>query len=237
VSLRSLRWFFGRLSSRARPVQLPIIGQRMPASAFQTQRCHHPLNMSQSPTSSSKNPATTTSSSNFKVVFDNALKAYKRKTKQDLITHPLASQLEECDSPADILTILQDQVHQFEQSRSGDERLRRWLDPTINVLHAFSETLGQGVGLVHIYRSLGVLALIPIRQVFSPANTIFAGAGVLLLVSALVCLLVRILVTSGVLRRPRTSKQAKISLSMFSNASKISFEDLKFTPMSHLLRR
>jgi hypothetical protein len=106
--------------------------------------------MSQPPASSSQNPATTVSSSNFNVIFEKALKAYKIKTKQDLTTHPLASQLKACDSPAAILTILQDQVHQFEQSRSGDERLRRWLDPTINVLYAFSSTLGQGVGLVHI---------------------------------------------------------------------------------------
>jgi len=96
------------------------------------------------------NPATTASSSNFKVIFEKALEAYNRKTKQDIITHPLASQLQACNSPGAILTILQVQVHQFEQSRSGDERLRRWLNPTINVLYAFSATLGEGVGLVHV---------------------------------------------------------------------------------------
>jgi hypothetical protein len=46
--------------------------------------------------------------------------------------------------------MLQDQVHQFENSRGGDERLWRWLKPTINVLYAFSATLGQGVGLVRV---------------------------------------------------------------------------------------
>ncbi|KAH9173158.1 hypothetical protein EDB89DRAFT_2242373 [Lactarius sanguifluus] len=119
--------------------------------------------MSQSPASNSKNPATT-SSSNFTVIFGKALNVYKIKTKQDLATHPLASRLKACNSPAAILTILQDQVHQFEQSRTADERLRQWLNPTINVLYAFSATLGEGVGLV-----------------FSPAKVIFAGAGVLLL--------------------------------------------------------
>ncbi|KAH9023811.1 hypothetical protein EDB84DRAFT_1440875 [Lactarius hengduanensis] len=98
------------------------------------------------------------------LIFEKALNVYKIKTKQDLATHPLASQLKACNSPAAILTILQDQVHQFEQSRSADERLQRWLNPTINVLYAFSATLGEGVGLV-----------------FSPAKVIFAGAGVLLL--------------------------------------------------------
>jgi hypothetical protein len=106
--------------------------------------------MSQSPASSYKAPTAIASSSNFKVIFEKALKAYKTKTKQNLITHPLATQFQACNSPADILAILQDQVHQFEQSRSGDERLRRWLSPTINVLYAFSATLGQGIGLVPV---------------------------------------------------------------------------------------
>ena len=106
--------------------------------------------MSLSPASSSKPPVATAPSSNFNVIFDKALKAYKIKTKQDLAAHPLAKQLHLCDSPEAILTILQDQVHYFEQSRSGDERLRRWLGPTINVLYAFSEVAGLGVGVVRV---------------------------------------------------------------------------------------
>ncbi|KAI9443856.1 hypothetical protein H4582DRAFT_1042492 [Lactarius indigo] len=122
------------------------------------------MSQSSAPSSSSKTPAATVSSSNFKVVFEKALKEYKKKTKHDLTTHPLANQLQPCDSPAAILTMLQEQVGQFEQSRCADERLHKWLDPTINVLYAFSQTLGEGIGLV-----------------FSPAKVIFAGAGVLLL--------------------------------------------------------
>ncbi|KAI9436556.1 hypothetical protein H4582DRAFT_397851 [Lactarius indigo] len=110
-------------------------------------------------------PADASSShSNFQSIFHTSLKAYERKTKKDLLSHPLATRLNSCDSPAAILTVLQDQVQEFEQSRSVDERLTKWLDPTVNVLYAFSATLGEGVGLV-----------------FSPAKVIFAGAGVLLL--------------------------------------------------------
>jgi hypothetical protein len=144
--------------------------------------------MSQPPpptSSSSKTPTTTASSSDFKGIFEKALKAYNKKTKQDLTAHPLSTQLQGCDSPAAILNILQDQVDQFKQSRSGDERLQRWLNPTINVLYAFSETLGEGISLVNMNRSVDDLALIPTRQVFSPAKVIFAGAGVLLLVGLL----------------------------------------------------
>jgi hypothetical protein len=92
-----------------------------------------------------------TSSPNFQPIFDAALKAYEKKTKDDLITHPLAEQLQACKSPDDILAVLQDRVKEFDQSRS--ERLSRWLNPTINVLFAFSSALGAGVGLVRPIQS------------------------------------------------------------------------------------
>jgi hypothetical protein len=37
-------------------------------------------------------------------------------------------------------------VQQFHQSR--DERLTKWVDPTVKVLCSLSETLGEGVSLV-----------------------------------------------------------------------------------------
>jgi hypothetical protein len=95
--------------------------------------------------------ASTTPSSNFREVFDQALRAYRNKTKQDLTSHPLASQLLASSSPAALLTMIQGQVDQFNQFRSGDERLQKWLIPTINVLYSFTATLGQGVGLVNIH--------------------------------------------------------------------------------------
>ena len=91
---------------------------------------------------------TATSSSTFKPIFDNALKEYQRRAKKDLLTHPLASQLQACDSPGRILALLQQQVQELDQSQSGDDRLIKWLDPTVNVLYALSDTLGEGVGLV-----------------------------------------------------------------------------------------
>jgi hypothetical protein len=76
------------------------------------------------------------------------MKSYEKKTKTDLHTHPLATRLQSCDSSGDILAVLHDKVNEFEKSRSHNERLLSWLNPTINVLYAFSATLGQGVGLV-----------------------------------------------------------------------------------------
>ncbi|KAI9434800.1 hypothetical protein H4582DRAFT_1855632, partial [Lactarius indigo] len=105
------------------------------------------MSRSSAPSSSSKTLATTPSSSNFELIFEKAIKEYNKKTKHDLTAHPLATQLQPCDSPAAILTILQEQVDQYKQSRTADERLHKWLNPTINVLYAFSQTLGEGIGL------------------------------------------------------------------------------------------
>jgi hypothetical protein len=89
-----------------------------------------------------------TSSFDFRTMFVAALEKYREKTKTDLLTHPLASQLQSCNSSSDILAVLHDKVNEFEQSKSHNEKLSSWLNPTINVLYAFSAILGQGVGLV-----------------------------------------------------------------------------------------
>jgi fungal STAND N-terminal Goodbye domain len=90
-----------------------------------------------------------TSQSNFASIFNAALESYKRKTKKDLASHPLLPNLQSCDSPEDVLTVLRDKVPAFNQSQSDDDGLTKWVTPTVNVLHSFSETIGQGVGLVN----------------------------------------------------------------------------------------
>ncbi|KAI9430372.1 hypothetical protein H4582DRAFT_2214014 [Lactarius indigo] len=101
-----------------------------------------------------------TASSRFQDIFDAALKSYQKQTKKDLVAHPLASRLQSCDSTSAILAILQDQVRELDQARGDDERLTKWLIPTVNVLYAFSAAVSEGIGLV-----------------FSPAKMIFAGIG------------------------------------------------------------
>ena len=98
----------------------------------------------------SETPASTTSTSNFRTVFVAAVKAYEKKTKTDLLTHPLATELQPCNSSSDVLAVLHDKVNELDQSRNHNERLSSWLNPTINVLYAFSATLGEGVGLVSL---------------------------------------------------------------------------------------
>ncbi|KAF8461780.1 hypothetical protein DFH94DRAFT_70453, partial [Russula ochroleuca] len=107
--------------------------------------------------------STSESHSNFVSIFNAALETYKSKTKKDLASHPLLPHLQSCDSAGAILTVLREQIPASSQSQNSDDRLTRWVAPTVNVLYSFSATLGSGVGLA-----------------FPPANVIFAGIGVLL---------------------------------------------------------
>jgi hypothetical protein len=127
--------------------------------------------------------STSTSKSKFASIFNAALKSYNRKTKKDLTSHPLLPRLQSCDSPEAILTVLLEQIPASNQSQNGDDRLIKWVSPIVNVLYAFSATVGQGVGLVCI----GIFCMGNFRfnmyfQVVPPANAIFAGIGVLLTV-------------------------------------------------------
>jgi hypothetical protein len=101
-------------------------------------------------TNMSAGPSTSTPNSNFASIFNSALKSYKRKTRKDLTSHPLIPRLRSCDSPEAILTVLREQIPAFNQLQNGDDRLTKWVSPTVNVLYAFSATVGQCVGLVCI---------------------------------------------------------------------------------------
>jgi hypothetical protein len=121
----------------------------------------------------------TSSSSNFQLIINNALKAYEKRTKKDLLSHPLAARIQTCQTPSSILAVLQEQVQGPNQFRR--DGLTKWLDPTVNVIHAFSTTLESGVSLVRL-RTYAYLRS-PLSyswQLFSPANVVFAGIGLLL---------------------------------------------------------
>ncbi|KAF8492980.1 hypothetical protein F5888DRAFT_1726120 [Russula emetica] len=104
------------------------------------------------------------SSSRFQLIVIRALKRYEKRTKEDIFAHPLAAQLQACNSPDAILLVLQQQVQVHDQSRCSHERLTRCLDSTVNILYAFSLALEEGAGLDT-----------------SLAKPILAGLGVLLL--------------------------------------------------------
>ena len=109
---------------------------------------------------SSSSPSSSSSSCNFQFIINNALDTYKRHTRKDLRAHPLAAQLQTCESPTAILAVLQQQVLGVDQFRIADERWTKWLDPTVNVLYAFSGILGAGVSLVCLTTCTSVRSII-----------------------------------------------------------------------------
>jgi hypothetical protein len=87
--------------------------------------------------------STTYSSSNLQPIFNNALQEYERRTKTNLLTHPLAARLQSCDTPGAIITLLREQV-QIEAQDIVD----KLLDPFVNALNTLSVSLEECVSLV-----------------------------------------------------------------------------------------
>jgi len=98
----------------------------------------------------SQNRPDISSSSNYQLIFDNALEAYKKKTGKDLASDPLLRRLKSCNSPHTVLALLREQVPGFDQSESNSDGVTKWLDPTVNVLFRFSSTIGGAVSLVSL---------------------------------------------------------------------------------------
>ncbi|KAH9008594.1 hypothetical protein EDB83DRAFT_2323036 [Lactarius deliciosus] len=121
-----------------------------------------PLAATMSPSAMSQT-LVSTSSLDFESILNAALNEYKKKTGKELLDHPLATEVQQCDSVDAILAILRGQAEGFKQFRAGDLRLMKWISPLVHVLFTFSATLSMGVALA-----------------FPPAKVIFTGIGVLL---------------------------------------------------------
>jgi len=180
-------------------------------------------------------PSPSTSRLNLDSIFDAALRAHKKKTGNDITSHPLATELQSCDSPDAILAVLRRQIPTPDQSQTSDETFAKCLIPTVNVLHTLSDTLGEGVGLVIITMSSlsRIYVLTPFSQVFSPAKVIFTGVGVLLLVRYL---LFHCAAHFDVwsFRRSKTSTRARALSSTCSAGSHTSSVGSRFTSGCHL---
>jgi len=89
-------------------------------------------------------------SSDLQPILDTAVNEYRKKTKIDLLLHPLSAKFDDCDSPNSVLTVLQRQVLGVDPPQSSDEDdvFTRWLYPTVKVIFAFSTTLRETVDLV-----------------------------------------------------------------------------------------
>jgi hypothetical protein len=95
---------------------------------------------------------TSTPSPDFKLILDaglsRALNEYKEKTGKPLLDHPLAAELQQCDSVDAIKAVFQAQAEAFQQFGDSDQKLTKWISPVVDVLHTFSDTLGGVPGIV-----------------------------------------------------------------------------------------
>jgi hypothetical protein len=93
-------------------------------------------------------------SSSFQTIFSDALRRYRDKTKDDLLTHPLTLELQQCKLPSDILAVLYEkhEIQRFIRSQDGDKTSEQWLNATFTVLTSFSSAIGESVGLVNLQR-------------------------------------------------------------------------------------
>ena len=135
-----------------------------------------------SPLMSHSHPTST--SSNFQQVFENALKEYQMRTKENLLTHPLAHRFENCDSASGILAILQEQAEALDESQ---RRNGTFLNSTVNVLHAFSETFGNLVCLTSSTCLRSVLSCEFHRQFHLQKSSLLESAFSYKCVSFLIC--------------------------------------------------
>ena len=122
-----------------------------------TTTIHHPPVISSLPTappclailSSISNMSQSSEYSNFQALFNAALQDYKDKTGCSLIDHPIAKQLETCQSVSSVTSILQEQAQSFREFKENDGKLKKALNSSVDVLCApsISSALNMAIGL------------------------------------------------------------------------------------------
>jgi hypothetical protein len=85
-------------------------------------------------------------SSRLRVLFEAALQEYEKQTGIALANHPLAGQLQSCDSVESITAVLYQQIQTFQ----GRDKILKPLESVVSVLYKLSATanLGRAIGLV-----------------------------------------------------------------------------------------
>ncbi|KAI9458973.1 hypothetical protein F5148DRAFT_1219731 [Russula earlei] len=108
--------------------------------------------------------STASSSANFQSVLNAAFESYTKKTGIDLINHPSAHKLENCNTSEDILQLFQERETAFKDYRNKNRKLINRLRPVVQVVHAFSGVISKVAGTVP----------------FQPTKAIFVGVDILL---------------------------------------------------------
>ncbi len=89
-------------------------------------------------------------SSRLRVLFENALKAYKQQTGIELPKHAIAERLQDCGSVEDVAAVLREQAQEFKEFREKSDNIMKPIKQVLTVLHKLSSVAGLGhdVGLV-----------------------------------------------------------------------------------------
>jgi hypothetical protein len=153
---------------------------------------------------SQTNPSASSSSSNFQSVLDAALEAYEKKTKTNLLTHPLAAQLQSCDSPLPSYLSFKTSFSNLIGVAAAMRDCQVGLAQQSTFFTRSRPLLVKGlVSLVSIDHLPRICDLIGISQISQPANVVFSGIGVLLMVSTILDLSVSAIMTLSFLRPPK----------------------------------
>lgn len=97
-----------------------------------------------------------TGSSRFRALFEAAVQQYEKQTEIPLSRHPLAEQLQNCDSADSVIAVFQEQVRAFSEFR-GSDRIMKSLKGVVSVLSTLSAVadLGDSIGLVRRMAPMG----------------------------------------------------------------------------------
>jgi hypothetical protein len=89
------------------------------------------------------------SSSRLRVLFEHALQSYEEQTGIALAKHPLAEQLQKCNSVESVSDVLREQTQAFDDFR-GKDKILKSLKNAISVLYKVSSVadFGHAIGLV-----------------------------------------------------------------------------------------
>ena len=89
-------------------------------------------------------------------LFKSALQAYEKKTGIALAEHPLAVQLQSCDSAESITTLLQGQAQVFSESRRSD-RVLKYIKNTVSSLTKLSATTCLAIDMSLLVRQRALM--------------------------------------------------------------------------------
>ncbi len=122
-------------------------------------------------------------STSFLALYQSALQAYQKNAGLALPEHPLALQLQSCDSAESMASVLQGQAQAFGGSQ-GSDRLMTTIESTVSILTRLSSTASLTIDMSLVRQQ----ALMPCSmtdrflQPFSPVKALHAALAVLLAV-------------------------------------------------------